>query len=251
MGSLDYAQSRISARFGNRPDEVAWRRLEHVREFASLLDIARNSAFRVWIGGISEVSEPHEIEAILRARWRSHVDEVAGWVPAAWCPAVEWCAIVPDLPVVAYLARRHAALAWMRDDPIFRDIADTDAGTCPAALGTGPLAPLVGGWDEPGRIAGLWRAEWERRAPRSGDRMLLAEINRAMSAHLTAFHDPAVKDGWPLRRALAARLTLLFRRSMLEPAAVFAYLALIALDLERLRGEFLRRAAFPKVSLVA
>jgi hypothetical protein len=251
MGSFDYAQSRISARFGDRPDEVAWRKLEHVREFASMLDTARNSAFRVWIGGISEVSTPHEIEATLRAHWRSHVDEVAGWVPEPWRGAVTWCAVVPDLPVLAYLARGYPALAWMRDDPIFRDIADTDAGACPAALGAGPLAPLAAGWDEPGRIANLWRAEWERRAPPSGDRMMLAEIGSAMSRHLTAFHDPAVKDGWPLRRALAARLTLLFRRSMLEPAAVFAYLALIALDLERLRGEFLRRAAFPNLSLVS
>ena len=251
MGSLDYAQSRISARFGDRPDEVAWRKLEHVREFQSLLDIARNSAFRVWIGGISKVSTPHEIEATLRAHWRSHVAEVAGWLPDDCSDAVRWCATLPDLAVLAYLAQGHPALAWMRDDPIFRDIADTDAGACPAALGAGVLAPLAAGWDEPGRIAGLWRAEWERLAPVSGDATLLVEIGRAMSAHLTAFHDPAVKDGWPLRRALAARLTLLFRRSMLEPAAAFAYLALVALDLERLRGEFLRRAAFPNLSLVA
>jgi hypothetical protein len=54
-----------------------------------------------------------------------------------------------------------------------------------------------------------------------------------------------VRDGWPLRRTLQARLTLLFRRAMLDPAAAFAYLALTALDLERLRGELLRRAAFP------
>jgi len=41
------------------------------------------------------------------------------------------------------------------------------------------------------------------------------------------------------------------RRAMLDPAAAFAYLALIALDLERLRGELLRRAAFPGLPLVA
>ncbi|MEO8677196.1 MAG: hypothetical protein ABI569_16590 [Casimicrobiaceae bacterium] len=251
MGSLDYAQARISARFGDRPDEIAWRRLEHVREFAALLDVARNSAFRVWIGGISEASTLHEIEATLRAHWRAHVAEVAGWVPDEWRGAVQWCAIVPDLAVLAYLALGHPALPWMRDDPLFRDIADTEADACPAALGAGRFAPLAAGWNEPGRIPGLWRQEWERLAPASGDRILLAELGRAMGAHLTAFHDSAVKDGWPLRRALAARLTMLFRKSMLEPTAVFAYLALIALDLERLRGEFLRRAAFPNFSLAA
>ena len=58
-----------------------------------------------------------------------------------------------------------------------------------------------------------------------------------------------MRDGWPLRRALQARLALLFRRAMLDPAAAFIFLALTALDLERLRGELLRRAAFPGVAM--
>jgi hypothetical protein len=80
---------------------------------------------------------------------------------------------------------------------------------------------------------------------------LLDELARVLRAHLAAFHDPAVRDGWPLRRALEARLTLLFRRAMLDPAAAFVFLALAALDLERLRGELVRRAAFPGLALLA
>jgi hypothetical protein len=57
--------------------------------------------------------------------------------------------------------------------------------------------------------------------------------------------EPALVDGTPLVRALSARLTLLFRRAVLDPAAAFVFLAQIALDLQRLRGELLRRAAFP------
>jgi len=251
MGSLEFAHARLSSRYGERPDDIAWRKLEHVRELAALLDVARNSAFRTWVGGISAVATPHEIEAVLREHWRDHVAEVAGWMPDEWCAAVLWCAIVPDLAVIAHLARGHAALPWMRDDPVFRALVDTEAGACPAALGAGPLAALAAGWDDPGRIVPLWRVEWERRAPARGDPDLRAELGRALGAHLAAFHDPALKDGWPLRRALQARLTLLLRRAMLDPAAAFAYLALIALDLERLRGELLRRAAFPGLPLVA
>jgi len=172
-------------------------------------------------------------------------------MPDEWRGAVLWCAVVPDLAVVAHLARGQAALRWMREDPLYRDLVDAQTGTCPAALGSGPLAPLAAGWNDPGRIVPLWRAEWERRAPAEGDSGLRAELGRTLVAHLAAFHDPVVKDGWPLRRALQARLTLLFRRAMLDPAAAFAYLALIALDLERLRGELLRRAAFPGLPLVA
>ena len=45
MGSLEYAQARLSARYGERPDEIAWRRIEHLRELPALLDAARISAF--------------------------------------------------------------------------------------------------------------------------------------------------------------------------------------------------------------
>jgi hypothetical protein len=72
-----------------------------------------------------------------------------------------------------------------------------------------------------------------------------------LAAHRAAMRDPALRDGTPLRRALQAKLTLLFRRAMLDPAAAFVFLAQIALDLERLRGELLRRAAFPALPLAA
>jgi hypothetical protein len=36
---------------------------------------------------------------------------------------------------------------------------------------------------------------------------------------------------------------------VLDPAAAFVFLALSALDVERLRGELVRRAAFPRAPL--
>jgi hypothetical protein len=83
------------------------------------------------------------------------------------------------------------------------------------------------------------------------DATLLDELARVLHLYFNAFHDPAVRDGWPLRRALEAQLTLLFRRAMLDPAVAFIFLALAALDLERLRGELVRRAAFPGMALLA
>jgi hypothetical protein len=47
------------------------------------------------------------------------------------------------------------------------------------------------------------------------------------------------------------RLVRLFRRSALDPAAAFIYLAVACLDLERLRGELLRRAIFPTFRMAA
>ena len=58
-------------------------------------------------------------------------------------------------------------------------------------------------------------------------------------------------DGTALRRRFEAVLAALFRRAALSPAAAFAYLGLVLLDLERLRGELLRRAVFPRRALAA
>ena len=250
VGSLEYAQARLCARYGQRPDELAWRHIEHVRSFAGMLDVARTSALRVWMAGIGPTTTPHEIEALLRGQWRALVADVARWMPDAWQAAVAWCAVAADLPVVVHLARGGATLPWMQDDPVLRDLCERAAagfGTAPIG---GPLAPLAPAWADPGRIGSLWRDEWRRRMPgRHADApRLVDEFAHLMHRHLGAFRDPSVRDGWPLRQTLQARLVLLFRRAMLDPAAAFLFLALAALDLERLRGELLRRAAFPALT---
>lgn len=252
-GSLEYAQARLSARYGDRPDEVAWRRIEHVREFPALLDAARTSTLRSWTAGISTVSTPHQIDTQLRGHWRALVADVADWMPAKWQSATLWCAVVVDLPVVQHLARGGAALPWMNDDAVLRDFCERESAGFGAAPAEGILAPLAAVWSNPDRIGSMWRAEWQRRIPSrcTDDTTLLDELARTLERHLAAFHDGAVRDGWPLRRALQARLVLLFRRAILDPAAVFIFLALIALDLERLRGELLRRAAFVGLPLLA
>ena len=253
MGSLEYAQARLSARYGQRPDEIAWRRIEHLRELPALLDAARMSALGFWLAGIDPASTPHTIERVLREHWRKLVAEVAAWMPDEWQSAVRWCALAADLPVAQHLARGGASLPWMPDDAVYRELCEREAAGFGAAPTAGPFAPLAAAWPDPVRIGGAWLAEWRRRLPVGEDdeATLLDELARVLRAHLAAFHDPAVRDGWPLRRALEARLTLLFRRAMLDPAAAFVFLALAALDLERLRGELVRRAAFPGLALLA
>lgn len=250
-GSLEYAQARLSARYGERPDELAWRRLEHVRALPALLDLARASALSRWMAGFGAHSMPHEIDRTLRGHWRELVAEVAAWMPEDWQPAVRWCTTLVDLSVLQHLARGGELLPWMRDDPVYAELAERESAGFGAAPEGGALAPLAAAWGDADRIGSLWLAEWRRRIPQSrrSDSDLLAEVGRALGAHLGAFRDRAVRDGWPLRRTLQARLVLLFRRAMLDPAAAFVFLALSALDLERLRGEVLRRVAFPGLPL--
>ena len=252
-GSIDYAGARLWARFGARPDENAWRRIEPVREFAALIDAARGTALQPWLQGIAAHTSAHEIEALLRARWQALVAEIADWMPEAWQPAILWCATLPYLPILLHLARRGAPLPWMRDDPLLRDLCVDDRGAARAALAAGRWAPLAAAWATPDALPAAWRAEWWRRMPPhpGGDPRLIVALARTLTTHLAENAGASIREGWALRRALQARLAVHFRRAILDPAAAFVFLAIAALDFERLRGELLRRVAFPGLPLAA
>ena len=83
------------------------------------------------------------------------------------------------------------------------------------------------------------------RAPRHR-RASTTHLAPLLAQHASAFAAPQALDGWALRRQLQLRLVLLLRRTLVEPVTAFVYLALSALECERLRGELVRRAAFPR-----
>jgi hypothetical protein len=248
-GDLAYAWARLSARMGERPDEVAWRTIEPIRDLPALLDAARGPAFRRWLRGITPDAPPHAIEAVLLAHWRALGREVASWMPAAWQPALEWAVVLADLPVLQHLARAGEALPWMQEDPVYRELLE--GAREPTAFGR--LAPLAAAWSDSERILGAWREEWSRRVPWGAwvDTTLLAQLVRALGARRILLAQASLANGAALRRVLADSLTIQFRRATLNPTAAFVFLALCAVDLERLRGELLRRAIFPGFELVA
>ncbi len=245
-GDLDYAQARLCARFGERPDELAWRSIEPIRSLPALLDAARRLPFRTWIEGVTPVATPHEIEAALVARRRALVAEVACWMPETWQPVVEWAGIAADLPVLEHLSRGGEALPWMRQDPFYKALCP-DGARPPSGP---PFLPLAPGWKRPDGLWPAWRKEWMRRLPRSATGGLLDELARTLASQRI---DPrGASDLTAVRRsALSSRLVLLFRRSAGDAAAAFVFLAISALDLERLRGEILRRAVFSGFGLAA
>jgi hypothetical protein len=244
-GSLEYAHARLCARFGDRPDELVWRRIETIREIDAMLEAARASPLAAWIARIGPDANVHAMELAMRAHWRERVTSIAAWMPSAWRASIEWCALLVELPVLQHLARGGAAPRWLPDDPLRAAWGDDRARREP-----GPAALLAAA--DPDRIATIWRAGWDRRLPERREcTPLLRETVAMLAAHAKAFRDPSTSDGWALRRALHARLSRLFRRATLDPAAAFVFLALSALDFERLRGEILRRVAFPRLPLAA
>jgi hypothetical protein len=248
-GDLDYALARIGARFGERPGEGAWRSLTVIRGLPALLDAARSSSLQSWVVGIASDADPHAIEASLRSNARALAEEVRLWMPAEWQAAVAWAGVLIDLPFAQYLARGGATYAWMDDDPVFRDLRNG----VPVSGAAGRLGPLARAWSDPDGFVRSWCTEWQRRVPPEAraDGVLLGEFARVLDKHRTALAEPAARDGVLPRRALVSRLALLYRRATSNPAAAFIFLALCALDMERLRGELLRRAIFPRFGVAA
>lgn len=244
-GSLELAHARISARYGVRPDVSVWRRIESIRALPAVIDAIRNSPLRRWVNELTASSNSHEIENVLRGQWRREVGEVAAWMPDQWCPAVRWWATWIDVPVLEHLARSEPALPWMARDAVYRtlvsdtvDIEDNSG----AAEFLPALRELI---VRPDLLLTRWCDVWRAQMPSQlSDMPLLGELSRILFDHIESFAASAPGDGWLLRRALDERLALLFRRAILTPAAAFVYLALTALDLERLRAELVRHAIF-------
>jgi hypothetical protein len=258
-GSIELTHARVLARHGERLTAADWRRIEAMRDWAPALELARATALRPWLEGITADSDAAQIEAALRRHWRGVVAEVAAWMPEAWHAAVRWCAWLPELPLVQHLARGGDPPTWMRDDDAWRSFAAAPATSRAAVLVAGPAAALADAWRAPEHVDRAWLAEWRRRLPanaRDGDdagaratpdstRHSLEALVRALRAHARVFRLAVPSQGWALRGSLRSELVHLLRRSSLQPAIAFVHLALCALDFERLRAELLRRVIFP------
>jgi hypothetical protein len=254
--AIEYTQARLQARFGARPGATAWRRIETIRELPALFETARTTAFRPLVAGLAPDQPVHEMEAGLRVHWRELAGEVTGWLPGPWQRAARWFACIPDLPVVEHLLRGGAACPWMHGDPVFGALADADPAERRHVLAKGPLAGLdvdFGGDPGPTAVAMAWVTALRARMPdAAGDEALhLDALGRALNQHRHAIVSAEPGEAEGLRRLLATRLEMLFRRAALTPAAGLCYLALAALDFLRLRGEIVRRAALPRLGEAA
>lgn len=243
-----YAQARLQARHGERLSEVEWRTLEAVKSLDHFIERSRATALRRFAGPINAAMSSHAIERLLRAAWHDYVAEVASWVEADWQPALMWCAQVADLPALDALLR-GAVPAWVGQDPALADFAGDEIAQRITALEKSPLAALAPGTNRASTLAGRWSAHWRSLWPRGTQTGALDELAAAVQSHVEQLQRAAAREtSAPYRRALAQKLTRLFRRHSAAPVAAFAHLAMVALDIERLRGDLVRRRLFPAMS---
>lgn len=247
VSGFDYAQARLQARHGQRPDERLWRRLQGIGELSHYLQVARGSVLRRWVAGLQARQSSHEIEVSLRRQLRGYVDEVAGWLPQPWRAPIAWARRLPDLAAIQHLLSEPAVPAWMNADPA---LAPFTAGTLSerrTAMLDSDCACLAQHWNPsvPLPLYQTWLYCWEQMWPHAP--RLTTGLRQLGALHATQARAAlaGVTDVSGLQRsALQAEYVRAFRRHPFQPAAAFAHLGLVALDVQRLRGAILRRLLF-------
>jgi hypothetical protein len=244
-GNVDYALTRVQSQHGSRPDMSEWRRLEASHDLGQYLERVRGSIFGPWIASLDRKRDAHAIERTLRAAWRSYVRTVAGWHPRQWQAWLSWLEWLPTLGLMNRLGRSGPMPAWLLADPILEPVARGTSAERLAALRGTALAVF-----EPaitGRVAlgELWLARWrELRPPVDAfTEQLLAALARVVREHARRLAVEGA-NGVTLRDQLRERLERLFRVAAGTLVATLCHLALMALDLERLRGGLVNRALF-------
>ncbi len=219
-----YAQARAQARHGRRLSAETWSLLDSSVGLGQFLHHVRATALGPRVERFSAASSPHVIERSLRREWHDEVECAARWVPDRWRAAVEWTAVLAELPVLVHLQQGGESQPWMADDPVLSRFIGGDGL---ADYDDGP-----GGW-----LLG-WRRLWPADA---ADGAALEELVAAIES-LGIRREGAGAEDW--RGALERHALRLLRWRRAQPVTVFCHLLLSALELHRLREGLVRRALF-------
>ena len=245
-GSFEYALPRMHSHLARRPGPGAWAAIEQARAIAPIIDTLRETSLATLIRSLTPAPDLHTVDQAARHAWSQAVADAVAWMPPEWSPAISWCGLLQKLPALAHLARGREPAAWMRVDPVLAAACNAPAGDTMSALSGTPLAPLADGIANPARLNMLWHNRWRALWPQGArDADPLDALSRLFVRHFIRFREAQPHEAPQLRRQLEVRLIAIFRRHPFDAAAVFAWLGITALDLERARGELARRIAFP------
>jgi hypothetical protein len=240
--SWSYVQARLQARHGERLAEGDWNAVESARSLDHFIDRSRATSLRRFSERLNADMSSHVIERALRSAWRDYVAEVASWCALDWRPAMLWCAPLPDLPTLDALLRGEAP-RWVQQDAGLVAFIELERH---AATSKSPLNALLPGAKREPTLVARWYAHWRSLWPKgTRERRALTTLSEIVQAHVArlALAGPQETSA-SYRRELTRKISRMFRRHGGSPVAVFCHLALVALDLERLRGGLVRRALF-------
>jgi hypothetical protein len=133
----------------------------------------------------------------------------------------------------------------MRDDPELRLYATDTPVVRVQALQSSDCAALLKGWQRGEPLYTVWLEHWRALWPGSPRLAVgLESLARLLRRHLGALSLYSGEASAPLHETLSRELNHAFRRYSFQPAAAFAHLGLVALDVQKLRDQLLQRALF-------
>jgi len=184
----------------------------------------------------------------LRQKYRQHVDEVANWMPAKWHRPLQWIKRLADLPTLQYLLAGGEPLEWMKSDPEISDFTVDDIQLRVQHIRSAGNQALVDSWQQRGSILSGWLSQWNSIRPESiySDQGLKS-LEKLLLEHMQLQTRQQGKTLPGDYEIMLDRLRLVFRRSAFQPAAVCAYLAIVAIDVHRLRSDLMLRLFFQQV----
>jgi len=250
LSGFAYAQVRLQSRFGQRADEHVWLRLHNILDLASYLQVAQQTPLRPWVLGVGSSHSSHQIELALRQKYRHHVDEVASWMPADWRVPLQWIKRLADLPALQYLLGDGVALDWMKVDPDISEFTIDDSTLRLQAMRLAGCDSLVKAWLQGDTMFAGWLSHWKKVQPRAPvfnqglqnlENLLQQQLALLSRQRYTGNEATALAIDY---YAITDNLRVIFRRYAFQPAAVCAYLAIIALDIHHLRRNLMQRLLF-------
>lgn len=228
-----YLQARCQARIATlqRGSWDAWQTTspERVSEPGLALHPALNH--------LAESSDLHQIEQRIRSVFKQLVAELARWAPAEWRPAIWWSALLIDLPALQYLLEGGKPYPWFAENE--RLAAWTQSLSGGAAHDTDALVKNRSAGEA---LFDTWRRCWQQRWP-SVDRRARHQLELLQNAILQSrrnLDSAGTAERVAEAIALERHLIGIFRSQLQTPAAMFAYLGLVWLELVRFRGGAVR-----------
>ena len=111
---------------------------------------------------------------------------------------------------------------------------------------------LIAQGSSPSSMINMWLQQWPNLWPKYSGRFshAIEELLNLIQGDYKRFKTLPCGEAWKARLELQNRLRLIFRQYQLQPATALSYIALLSLQLERLRAELLHRLLFPDKRLM-
>ena len=246
-----YIQARLQARHGMRLSNTQWQQLEAQQGLSNFLHLSSETGLRSWVANLHPEEGIHVIENRLAGHFRDYVKQVSNWQPTQWRKATRWIAVLPDLPLIRQSISVASLPLWIEGHPALGMLTGTNPEERNHLLLQTEYAPLIREPDEE-LLVERWLAHWRSLFPRDARKLLppLEKLVANIQRHTSRFSSlPSVKAS-SSRLELEQSLCHQFRRHEQQPVTAFIHLALVALDLERVRGNISRRMLFPETEEV-